>query len=207
MSAGVKAGVRVAALVVACVLLSWSTNAAAQTSSRPRIRFERLSPSVMGQLIVGEDGRIQRLVLLRGQPGWFLSEPVKVQAPNVAPGTVTGASVAVDFLDRRIVIQGIAHDLGRGNLVFVDDMDFTGKRATVSTTTVGFDGLDGNARWLDLVQRSHEAPAFLKCGESMPPRPRNDLPPQAADAVATSTTRMLNAVVCDDLVRLGVVRK
>src|SRR6266536_577804 len=103
MSIGDKMGTRLAASVVACVLTFWSAGAFGQTSAPPRVRFQRLSPSVTGQLVTREDGRIQLLILLRGKPGWFLGEPVKVQGPGVAPGTVTGPNLAVDTIDGRLV--------------------------------------------------------------------------------------------------------
>lgn len=182
-----KWNVRLATSLVTCALLLWSENGFAQRGVPPRVRVQPLSPSVMGQLVTQGDGRIRYLILLRGEPGWFAD-----------------SDLSVDLLNGRITLQGRAHDLGPGNLVLVDEMDSTGSRAKVSTSAATFDGLDRDAKWLDVIARSKEAASFLRCGESIPPKPRNDLPPQGADVAARASTQRLNSYVCDDLIRMGL---
>ena len=186
--------------VAVCLLSLLTAAGRAQTMSPPLTRWQRLSPAVLGQLITRPDGRIQRLVLMRGTPGWFLGNAVTVPG---APGRSTGPGLSTEIRERQIVLQGIPHDLGPGNLVFVDDMDFTGTRARVSVTTADFEGLNRNAPWLEIVRRSREAISFLRCGESIPSRQWGDAPAAINDSLTAATTKQLNAVVCDDLAREG----
>jgi hypothetical protein len=163
-----------------------------QSGTRP------LSPSVQGTFM-SRDGAIQVIVLWRGQPGWFFKTSGQSGGAGGSGNTywITerygDIQLEMDVTDGVTRVQGTRVDRSNGeNVVLVDGVDVARAAVTITALHVDLPIVDQSTRLVDIFNRSPEAAAFLRCGQTAS---LAGLTPEQNRMVMNR----INSFVCDDL--------
>lgn len=142
------------------------------TAARPTIRqaflathAALLSPSVEATWVVRES-RLALLILWRGQPGWFQRQPSGFVDNGIEQVLVRGVIKLSQKYDGRegvVHIQGARTELGRDNVVFVDEVDSTGGARVIGHMHID-PAMPGSAAQIGpMLARAPPVMAFLRC--------------------------------------------
>lgn len=167
-------------------LTSWAGPAVAQESGGNKTLARPLSPSVLGTFFF-RGNQIDLLVLWRGAPGWLLGSERMTTSGTSSSRTLfltygpVHLDITFDRAQRIATIDGRQLTLPEPkNTVLVDGVG-TGK-LTVSTIAADLSVDSANPLVADILKRSPEVVAFLRC-----------------DGAVAHPIQRLGPNICDDL--------